>query len=335
MNGSSPAPGPVVGGIQISPRPGLRLHPGEIVLLSVIKQLGPGKWAVGIGGRVYPAFSQLVLQPGSVLRARVGSAAGRLILTLSDQRMDPVRMALQREGLPASATTETIARALAMSGLPIHAETVERVRVILEKSRLPLRRGARLVATLIDKGIDPSSRGAEALMAVLAFGERGGGDPRRYRGRPFPDTAGAVKKLAAEMAVPESAKPASLQAFNHIRGRAQTWVVIPFLFDEGEERMAGTIRLLYDPFLKRPLKLAMVVGGISFFLPLEGKSRRLSIFCDDPRLRGAAARGLDSLRAKFHNKGMEVDDTILEGEAFDGFSPIGEGANLPSIDVVG
>jgi hypothetical protein len=246
-----------------------------------------------------------------------------------------VRTALQQEGLPTGGTTEAIARALTLSGLPIHADTIERVRVALARTRLPLRRGARLVATLIDKGIDPASPGSEALMAVLAFGERGGGDPRRYRGRPFPDTARAVRKLAAGTAVPESAKPAALQAFNHIRGKAQTWVVIPFLFDEGGKRVAGTIRLLYDPFLKRPMRLAMIVDGISFFLPLEGRSRKLSIFCDDPGLRKAAARGLDSLRAKFHNMGMEVDDTIFEGEAFDGFSPIGEGANLPSIDVAG
>jgi hypothetical protein len=49
----------------------------------------------------------------------------------------------------------------------------------------------------------------------------------------------------------------------------------------------------------------------------------------------SARRGLDTLRAKFHNKGIEVDDIILGGDAFDGFSPIAEGSSLPSIDVAG
>jgi hypothetical protein len=46
-------------------------------------------------------------------------------------------------------------------------------------------------------------------------------------------------------------------------------------------------------------------------------------------------QGLDSLRAKFHNMGLEVDDTIKEGNAFDGFTPVEEGEILPSVDTVG
>jgi len=327
--------GPVSGALQLSLRPGLRLRPGDLVTLTVIKQLDSSKWAVGIGGRVYPAFSNLALVAGTVLKARVSSSAGRLLLSLAPEAQDPLQAALVREGLPSSAQTQLIARALILGGLPIRAEIIDTVKVILSRLKLPPHKGARLAATLIDKGIDPSSKGADGLMALLSLGERGGGDPRRYRGKPFPNTAAAVKEFAAGLAVEAGSAPDAIQAFNHAKGRSQTWIVVPFVFGAESDRISGTIKVLYDPFLARPLRLALTVDGVSFWLPLEGKSNRLSIFCDDPALRRAMERGLDRLRAKFHNMGMEVDDTIHGGDAFDGFSPVAEGASLPNIDVAG
>ncbi|HVP18787.1 MAG TPA: hypothetical protein VMU36_07305 [Spirochaetia bacterium] len=328
-------PGAPSGAIQISLRPGLRLRPGEVVVLTVIKRLDAGKWAVGIGGRVYPAFSQLALDPGAILKARVSTSAGRLLLSLTHQPLDVIRAALVREGVPGGAESLTIARALVLAGLPIRAETIEKVRARLSGLRLAPHRGARLIATLIDKGIDPASRGVEALLGLLTFGERSGADPRRFRGKPLPTSAHAMKEIVSGLAAsaPESAD--AIQAFNHMRGRSQTWVVVPFAFDDGPQRLCGTIRILFDPFLSRPLRMALSVGEISFFLPLEGKKRKLSVFVDDPALEGAARRGLDRLRSKFHNMGMEVDDTVLGGDAFDGFSPTAEGASLPIIDVAG
>jgi hypothetical protein len=79
----------------------------------------------------------------------------------------------------------------------------------------------------------------------------------------------------------------------------------------------------------------MAVEGIAFHLPLQSKKRSLSIFCDDEQIRRAATRALDSLRSKFNNMGLEVDDTVNEGDAFDGFSPVAEGGTLPSVDTVG
>ncbi len=321
--------------MQLSLRPGLRLRPGDTVVVTVIKQLSAGKWAVGIGGRVYPAYSNLLLDPGAVLRARVSSAAGRLLLSLSPEAQDPFQAALIREGIPGGAASQMIARALILGGLPVRGETIERVRVLLSRLRLPAQKGARLIATLLDKGIDPSSRGIDALLGMLAFGERGGGDPRRYRGKPLPATAGAVKEFVAGLAVSNPDAADALQAFNHTRGKAQTWVVVPFVFDAERDRLAGTIKILFDPFLLRPLRLALTVEGLSFWLPLEGKKRKLSIFCDDPVRAASVKRGLDRLRAKFHNMGMEVDDTVYGGDDFDGFSPVAEGASLPIIDVAG
>jgi len=328
-------PGGASGALQLSLRPGLRLKPGETVVLTVIKQLDAGKWAVGIGGRVYPAYSNLLLEPGSVLKARVSSSAGRLLLSVTTELQDPLQAALVRQGIPSGTTAQVIARALILSGLAVRAETIDQVRMLVSRLKLPPQKAARLASVVINKRIGLSGQGIDALLGMLSFGERGGGDPRRYRGKPLPETGKAVKEFVAGLAVPGPEAQDAVCVFNHRRGQAQTWVVVPFVFDAEPERLAGTIKILFDPFLARPLRLVLTAEGMSFFLSLEGKNKKLSIFCDDSSILAAAKRGLDRLQAKFHNMGMEVDDTINGGDAFDGFSPVAEGAALPMIDVAG
>jgi hypothetical protein len=199
------------------------------------------------------------------------------------------------------------------------------------------RQGARAAATLVDKHVGLGSETARALLPVLAFGQKGGEDPRRYRGRQHPESRAAMKAFASSLAALPAGTATPLQAYNHTRGSAQSWVVIPFVFGEAgasqTERTAGTIKILYDAFRKRPLALSLVTKGISFHLPLQGKAS-LSIFCDGA-LKHAVAGGLDTLKSKFHNMGLEVDDTINEGDGFDGFSPVEEGVTLSSVDTVG
>ncbi len=329
-------PSPVGGSIHLAlQQGGADLRPGDTVVLHVIKALDAGKWAVGIAGRVYPASSPLSLEPGMALRARASFSMGRLVLTVSDVVPDAVNVALRAAGLPTGGAEEMVARALARAGLPILTETIQKVKSLLSRSEIDPRRGARLAASLVDKRIDPSIPGADALLRVLAFGEKGGEDPRRYRGRPLPDTSRGLKDFLSSIAAEPGDRPSILQAYNHASGRSQTWVVIPFVFSADGESLAGTLRILYDPHQGRPLALSLLCAGVAFHLPLQGKRRRLSIFCDSEALRRAATRGLDSLKAKFHNMGLEVDDIVKEGNAFDGFSPVDEGEILPSVDTVG
>jgi hypothetical protein len=327
--------GPIGGSIHLSPRPELGFRMGDLVSVHVIKRIEGAKWAVGIGGRVFPAVSELALEPGMHLQARVSAAGGKLALVIAEVTSDAVSAALQREGLPAGGDVELIARALARSGLPILTETIQKVKALLARTELEPRKAARLAATLVERGIDPSSPGAKALLPVLAFGERGGENPRRYKGRQMPDSPHAVKEYVEGLAAAPAPPPSSLAAYNHIRGRSQTWIVIPFLFTAGEDRIAGTLKILFDPFQARPLAFTMTTEGIGFHLPLQGANRMLRIFCDDHRVRRVVERGLDSLRSKFHNMGLEVDDTVNEGDLFDGFSPAGEGVPLPRVDTVG
>lgn len=326
----------VAGGqIRITPRPGEPLRPGSQVVLSVLKPLGPGKWAVGIGGRVYPALSDLDLSPGAVLRARVGWSQGRILLTVEKGVENPAAAALLRQGLPDTPVTQLIAHALLQSGRPVLPETVDRMRALLSRSKLEPRRAARLAAIADGKRIDLSSPGLEPLLGLLAFGEKGGEDPRRYRGRPFPRGAAAAKQALAGLAVDGASQPSALQAFNHCRGTSPSWVVVPFLFTGEGETLAGTMKFLYDGAAGRLLRFVLSADGLHFSLSMEGRARRMTVFDDSAPARGSVRRGLDRLRAKFHNMQVEVDDTVHDGELFDGFSPSWEGAALRSVDAVG
>ena len=328
-------PSPVGGRIHLAMQPGSGLHPGETVTVHVIKRLDAGKWAVGVLGRVYPASSALPLEPGAVLRARVSGFSGKLVLTVSDVVPDALLTALKLQGVPPGGLEEIIARTLARAGLPLVPETIQKLKALLTGLGLEDRKSTRSAVSLVEKRIDPTSSGAASLLRVLAFGQKSGEDPRRYRGRPLPDTPQAVKEFAESLAVAPSSTSSALQAFNHSAPRTPSWVVIPFVFTTGAKRLAGTLKILFDAFASRPLALTLVTEGIALHLPLRGKRRVLAIYCDTPALRTAAARGLDSLRAKFHNMGLEVDDTINEGNAFDGFTPVEEGEILPSVDTVG
>jgi hypothetical protein len=375
-------PGPVQGRIQVSAAPEAGLRPGSTVVLRVIKSLDSAdaglvrKWAVAVAGRVYPATTDLALEPGAVFRAAVSVAHGKVVLSLSDMlpeaAPDAVRSTLQSLGLPAGGDAEVIARALAHSGLPLLAETIQKVRALLARSGIEPRTGARAAASLVDRRFDLGGEAARALLPVLAFGQKGGEDPRRYRGRDLPTTREAVKGLVSSLAADPGSRVTALQAYNHTRAASQSWVVIPFVFDDGavqesggagkggpqgaggpesaggpEEtgepqspgvpntgRIVGTIKILYDPFRDRAVAFSLVTADISFHLPLQGKTRSLSVYCS-ARVRPAVERSLDSLRSKFHNMGLEVDDTINEADDFDGYSPGEEGTGFSRVDTVG
>jgi len=328
-------PSPVGGSIHLALQPGAALHPGQAVAVHVIKRLDAGKWAVGVLGKVYPASSSLALEPGAVLRARVSGSVGRVILTVSDVVPDAVLTALAQQGIPQGALEELIARTLARAGLPLLPETIQKLKSLLTRSGMEDRKSTRSAVTLVDKRIDPGSPGATALLRVLAFGDKGGEDPRRYRGRPFPETPGAVKELVQSLPADPGSTSSALQAYNHSPGKTQSWIVIPFVFTSAAQKLSGTLKILLDSFASRPLALTLCTEGVAVHLPLQGKRRSLSIFCDSDEMKRAAERGLDSLRSKFHNMGLEVDDTINEGNAFDGFTPVEEGEILPSVDTVG
>ena len=337
-SGTHMNPGPVRGNIQIP----LRAEHGTAARRdrhpARHQALAETKWAVAIRGKVYPASSELALQPGvRPAGARCAGRAGSCSSPSSDEVPDAVRAALAAQGLPTGAGSELIARALARSGLPLLADTIQKVKALLTRSGWARRRAPGPRRPSSTRG---STRRAPA---------RG----RSFRCSPSERRAARTRGATAASRFPET--PARGQGLRRVpgrrrrrtarpccrrtttsAGRSQTWVVIPFVFGDGEQRVAGTFKILFDPFLGTRPGLDPCAGGHR--LPSSrsrGSGSRLPSSATTSGPARAAARGLDSLRSKFHNMGLEVDDIVNEGNAFDGFSPVEEGVTLPSVDTVG
>jgi hypothetical protein len=328
----------VGGNIQIAARSQLGLRSGDLVSINVIKNLDGGKWAVGIQGRVFPAFSKLDLQPGSTLRARVTLVGSKFLFTIENDPKDPALAALVRQGLAGGEDDSLAASSLLRTGLSVTAEIVEKMKAVIARSALQKARTARSLAVLADKGIEISSQASERLLGIFGFGEKGGEDHRKYRKRELPkgeEASDAVKSVLEQT----EGKPDVLAVFNHLKGRNQSWIVVPFLFGEGPDELPGTIKILYDPFMRRPRSMVVTVapkGGfpIDFHIVLEGK-KKLTVFCGDPEVRAAISGLYGGFASKINNLGFQVDDTIYGSESFDGFSPVWEGASVRGIDTVG
>jgi len=322
--------------LNLNARSELSLRSGDSVLVTVIKRLTGNKWAVGIRGRVLPAFSEVELTPGQRLRALVGIRHGRITLKISGQATDAIQDLIVRQGLQPSQLVESIVTAFLRSALAIVPDRLDQVRQLLERLRLDPKKFARIVAIILEKGIDLRSRGLEQLLLLLGYGEQESeGEQGRRRRRP-PDPEQLAEQLRSDIERPGSGQGSSLQVFNHLQGPEHTWVVIPINYSfEGSGPVYGTLRLRYNVRQQRTDRLILVArsargGKWSFVLNPLGPE--LFIFGDPVDKRRKAE--LDVLRLKLQNLGVKIDDTIREGQNFDGFDLPWEELSYHNVDTV-
>jgi hypothetical protein len=59
-----------------------KLKSGDFVYLSVIKKLAPNKWAIGIMGKTVPAYSDVELKSGDIIRAQALISGNKSFLSV-------------------------------------------------------------------------------------------------------------------------------------------------------------------------------------------------------------------------------------------------------------
>ena len=321
------------------------LRSGDSVLVQVLKRLTGNKWAVGIRGKVFPATSKVPLTAGQRLQARVLIHNGRINLQIDNFHSNVIQDLILRQGLQADATMETVVRAFLGSGLAMMPERLQKAYQLLGKLKLNPRKYARILALVLEKGIDLRSSGLDPLLFFLGYGEQESGG-RRGRGRGMPsDTDELQRQLRRQVEQTEQGEGSALQVFNHLRGSGDRWVVVPFEYRyEKSGGVHGTIRLRFN----RAEKLDRMVVSIrsdsgrkwSFVLdnPQESgetkQSRELKIFCDSVPKRRVFRERLDVLRIKLQNLGVKIDDTIREDKSFDGFDLPWEEHSYKSVDTI-
>jgi hypothetical protein len=318
----------------------LGLRTGELVSVQVLNRLAGDRWAVGIRGRVLPASAKLPLTAGSRLLARAGREGGRLVLRVLDRPLPALRELALREGLPADKATEQILAAFLASGLKVQPGAVRQVRQLLDRLRLPAQRFARLAVHLLEKNIDLASPGVDALLALLGYGEgagrRKGGE---RRGGPAPGAPEAEGELRRRLEGSPGGEESPLPLYNHLRGAAEQWVVVPYRFGE----LSGTIRLLCGPAGAPARRLVLTSGAEggerwSFVLARRQEAEQgyeLHAFSDRASQPARSRESWRLLAQKLQNLGVKSDDTIRVDGDFDGFSLPWETVQYRGVDTVG
>jgi hypothetical protein len=146
------APG-VSNALKINFQPELKLNTGDFLFVNVVKRLIGDKWAVSIGGKIYPAISKTALYPGEKLKVLVEKTGQSIILKIvTPQKKSPVPATeIQQTGK--NIVDKLITVSLIKSNLNIAPETVHTIRTLVSKYKRDDLKFIRSLVVLIYKNI--------------------------------------------------------------------------------------------------------------------------------------------------------------------------------------
>jgi len=334
-------------GIRIDAKPGLPLQTGEYVSLKVIKRVMSNKWVLGLKGQVLAARSEIELVPGETIRAQVSRVGRQIFFKINSKPENRLETFIAQSGLALDAVSKQIVMAMLRSGLTLDPAMIQRIRELVIRHKGRGNRLARIIAMIFDKNLEGDSSAFDGFIELLDFGEEGnrergqGREQRQRRSKKEPPGSDELVQLLKERV---NAKPGAqynlLQLFNHSKSNNDNWLIIPYNFETGSSHLSGTLRLLYDHYVKVTRRIVLIVNDDegsrwSFLLRVRGGKSRLNLFCNREKLRRVGNNNLAGLQAKLQNLGVEVDDTIGEDGAFDGFSLPWEEQSIKRIDTLG
>ncbi len=308
-----------------------QLKPGSTVTFTVKSQNSDGSWTLMLGGKELSVRSETALVPGERMRASVSLQGGRIYLRLLETEK-LARHALSNLSLPLTEEHKNVVAAMIKTGLPLKEELIARLVQQYRSLSGQDTFSARVLALLSDKELLFSLEDVERLIRSLTGamereGREGRRDSRRQHGRgesgdrredekrrkrpTSSDMRAAVERSGGEEDV--------LALFNHMRGRHDNWIVVPFVPEASGDTAVLRFRIDGSDTISRFTFSLYGSESWHFEGKLSGKTPRLVIYCSDRRVRAESARVVDSLRKKLHNLAYEIDDTIRETAEFEPF----------------
>jgi hypothetical protein len=265
------------------------------------------------------------------MRASVSLQGGRIYLRLLETEK-LARHALSNLSLPLTEEHKNVVAAMIKTGLPLKEELI--ARLVQQYRSLPGQDAfsARVLALLADKELLFSLEDIEKLIrsltgAVEREGREGHRDPRRQRGR---GESGGRRREDKDRSRPSASdiratversggEEGVLAMFNHMRGRHDNWIVVPFVPEAGGETAVLRFRIDASDTISR--FSFSIIGEESWHFEGKpaGKTPRLVVYCSDPNVRAKSSRVVERLRKKLHNLSYEIDDTIRETTEFEPF----------------
>jgi hypothetical protein len=213
------------------------------------------------------------------------------------------------------------------SDLKVTQEIVSKVRKYMERTKKTDLKTSRLLSLILCKDMDISDTGIDELLQLLNYGDSS--HDRRKRNKNGHDTENEddTKKWVKKVIQKTSENPDNLlHVFNHLNGKSQNWIVIPYCYHEKSEIYEGTIRVLYNPISKKTEKVVFTVAmdekdSITFYIQQKEEIIHIKMFTSGLEDHVHFEKKLQELRIKLQNKGAKIDDIVYNEADFDGFTP--------------
>jgi hypothetical protein len=307
----------------------LKLIAGDYLYVNVVKQLYGNKWAISIGGKIYPAVSKTNLTPGERLRVLVQITGQILTLKIcTEQKQSLVDVLFEQTG-EKDLLTKQIISSLVKSNVNTAPQTIHYLHSLLSKLKKDDTKFIRGLTLLLAKNIEPEweSEGIKKIVDLLHyedrnFNQQNGKNQKKRALTQLNHEQGQASLKEQVQATSSGDDP--LQLFNHLHGSGYSWLVIPYQLDQAEGDCHGTIKILYEPFQQKMIKLLIGIkmehGEQWYFSLYPQKDKiKLSILCNQPENWARITKEKIILIAKLQKYNVEIDDNINDFTNFDGF----------------
>jgi hypothetical protein len=220
-----------------------------------------------------------------------------------------------------------VRQAFLNSGLRTDTPIFKRAQAVFSRMSNKSKTAAGVLAALAEKGIIPELGLVDYITETFCgYGKSDGGTRRQKKREQRGDEPGfqsIVTQLKLQIETPGS-QDSLLHLFNHLKGKGESWVLLPYKVSSKGREVGGTIRLRIGEAGKIN-RVAMDAlsekspFAVSFRWPFAAGDA-ITVRSTDKRALSSFASRVGELPEKLRNLNSIIDDNIIEEGRFDGLS---------------
>ena len=316
--------------IQAGVKTGAEIKSGDAVVLKVIKPLAGGRWQVSHNGKLLTIESTVELTAGQIIRTKASTSGAHILLRLMQNPASPSSDSLSRLSggvVREHNLTETIIQAFQRAGLRVDTPLFKMAKATFVKTAKKSRTTASIIAAFAEKDISPETGPVDYIAGILDSDAKSGGETPRRRSRrggaEKQNLKSLVEQLKLQIETPGRGET-PLQLFNHLKGKDETWVLLPYSVKQSGCEVTGTIRLRVGRSGDiRRVALDASAGKTPYTFTFgwpytEGDA--VKVDCPDKSMLRAFMRRADELPEKLRNLDSINDDNNIEDDCLDGLA---------------
>lgn len=337
---------PIAGSINLraSKVQNLGFKDGQIIILNIIKELAPGKWAIGIKGNVFIARTSLNLTAGETLKAIVSRDGPHMILKLNPTPEVSLKAILQQQGLSLDSLGLVIVSSLIRNNVRLDEKIILNLKEIIAKLKGKKERNAQAAAMLLAKGIQLDSQGFPQCLAELSDEKREKEEKRQKR-KPLPELKATHLALRVKEEILKNYN--KTEGLTHLinllpsRNTDERWLVVPYQIKLAEQTLSGKLFFLLEEITYRLKRLVVRTEdekGLGLFFVLNrnaAKGYTLKVFTDNPELKAMKLNRFAETIRNLAKLDVICDDILRDGDSFNGFASEASQLDYKAIDTEG